>query len=51
MVDPQTRTVDVHTSPEDVVTLPEDQVLDGGVLPGFAMNLRDLFARLDQQQG
>jgi len=46
-VDPEARTVQVYTSPEGPVTLTEPDTLDGGdVLPGFALPLRDLFARV-----
>jgi Uma2 family endonuclease len=49
-VDPQTRTVQVYTSPEESTTLAESDTLDGGaVLPGFSLPLRELFAELDRQ--
>jgi Uma2 family endonuclease len=49
-VDPDTRTVEVYTSPDQSVVLHEDQTLDGGdVLPGFTLPLRELFAELDTQ--
>jgi Uma2 family endonuclease len=47
LVDPATRTVRVYSSPDDPVTLTERDTLDGGdVLPGFALPLKDLFARV-----
>jgi Uma2 family endonuclease len=46
-VDPPSRTVRVFASPGESVLLDEGQTLDGGqVLPGFALPLRELFARL-----
>jgi Uma2 family endonuclease len=48
LVDPGSRTVRVYTSPEDYTALTEDQQLDGGtVLPGFTLNLRELFGDLE----
>ena len=50
LVDPEARTVAVHTSPGQFTVLNENQTLDGGVvLPGFSLALRDLFAELDRQ--
>jgi Uma2 family endonuclease len=50
-VSPQRRTVEVFTAPDQSRTLTEDQTLDGGdVLPGFALPLRDLFARLPRSE-
>ncbi len=50
IIDPETRTVAVHTSPKTIVPLSESDTLDGGdVLPGFTLALRDLFALLDQE--
>ncbi len=47
LVDPETRTVRVYTSPEEPLTLTERDTLDGGdVVPGFALPLKDLFARV-----
>jgi WD40 repeat protein/Uma2 family endonuclease/energy-coupling factor transporter ATP-binding protein EcfA2 len=44
VLDPQTRTVHVHESPVRVRILGEaDQLTGGAVLPGFAVQLRDLF--------
>ena len=49
-VDPETRTVQVYTSPEDSVTLTERNTLDGGdVLPGFALSIRELFDEAERQ--
>lgn len=46
-VDPKHRQVQAFTSPTDSRTLTEADMLDGGdVLPGFAINLRELFAEL-----
>lgn len=50
MVDPRSRTVAVYTSAQHVVVVDEDAVLDGGsVLPGWKVELSELFQRLDQQ--
>src|SRR5262249_19514756 len=47
IVDPEKRTVTVYTSPEEEQELTESDTLDGGdVLPGFALALSDLFARV-----
>jgi Uma2 family endonuclease len=50
IVDPKTRTVEVYTSPDKPdTTLTQDDVLTGGdVLPGFTLDLRKLFAELDE---
>ncbi len=49
-VDPDTRTVAVYTAPEQVNELSESDVLGGAdVLPGFALPVKELFARLDRQ--
>jgi Uma2 family endonuclease len=46
-VDPELRQVEVFTSPTDRQVVGEDQILSGGeVLPGFELNLRELFAEL-----
>lgn len=46
IVDPVDRTVAVYTSPDDMTLLDETQTLTGGdVLPGFALAIRDWFAR------
>lgn len=43
-VDPRTKTVRVHTSPETSILLDQTRTLDGGdVLPGFALRLAELF--------
>jgi Uma2 family endonuclease len=45
IIDPKSKTVHVHTSPEDSFVLQQNQTLDGGaVLPGFRLVLRELFA-------
>lgn len=50
LVDPQTRTVAVYTTPERPVILQAEHILEGGaVLPGFALPLQELFAELDLQ--
>jgi Uma2 family endonuclease len=48
MIDPRQRTAQVYTGPDaPAATLDESQALDGGhVLPGFALPLAELFARL-----
>ena len=49
-VDPQSRTVEVFTSPENATLLHAEATLDGGsVLPGFRVSLPTLFAELDVQ--
>jgi Uma2 family endonuclease len=49
-VDPEKRTVTVYTAPDQSVQLGEDDTLDGGdVLPGFALPLARLFARVARQ--
>ena len=51
LVDPESRTVDVHTKPDDFVRLREREVLDGGtLLPGFRLPLERLFARVEKSQ-
>jgi Uma2 family endonuclease len=50
LVDPETRTIVVHTAPEDSVLLYAVDTLEGGmVLPGFALSVRAFFAELDRQ--
>ena len=50
IVDPELRTVEVHTGPVEMALLRQADTLDGGdVLPGFAVPLKDLFAELDRQ--
>ena len=49
LVDPDARCVAIHTAPERREVLQASAQLDGGdVLPGFSLDLRALFARLDQ---
>ena len=49
-VDPAARTATVYVAPDQFTVLQEDQALDGGdVLPGFALPLSELFARLESQ--
>jgi Uma2 family endonuclease len=46
-VDPARRTVQVYTAPDQQTELREGQTLDGGaVLPGFALPLEQMFAKL-----
>jgi Uma2 family endonuclease len=48
-VDPEPRTVTVYTPDGAVVLLDAAQTLDGGaVLPGFTLNLSELFSQLDR---
>jgi hypothetical protein len=50
LVDPETRTVVVHTTPEDSTILHEEDTLEGGmVLPGLALSVREFFAELYRQ--
>lgn len=52
LVNPDSRTVAVYSSPEACIHLGESETLDGGeVLPGFSLALRELFAELDRQAG
>lgn len=45
IIDPETRTAEVYTSPTDCTHLRTTQSLDGGeVLPGFKLPLKELFA-------
>jgi Uma2 family endonuclease len=45
-IDPRDRTVTVYTAPDRFTVLDETATLDGGdLLPGFALPLRELFAR------
>ncbi len=47
LVDPAQRTAEVYTDPDSCRTVREDGSLEGGdVLPGFALPLRQLFARV-----
>jgi Uma2 family endonuclease len=50
LVDPETRTVTVHSGPENITILSEADTLQGGdVLAGFTLSIRALFAELDGQ--
>jgi hypothetical protein len=50
LVDPETRTIIVHTTPEEFTILHEADTLEGGmVLPGFALSVQEFFAELDRQ--
>lgn len=47
IVDPNKRTVDVYDSPDRFVTYSEgDHLVGGDLLPGFALELRELFAKI-----
>lgn len=49
-IDPVSRAANVFTGPSAVTPVPADGALDGEtILPGFALSLRDLFARADRQ--
>ncbi len=48
IVDPRKRTVNVYTSFETCTELTENDVLEGGdVLPGFQLNIRNWFAKVE----
>ena len=48
-IDPDTRTVEVYTSPTQSTTLTAADTLDGGIaLPGFTLPVQALFAELDR---
>jgi Uma2 family endonuclease len=48
---PETRTVQVYTSPTEVRTLGEDETLDGGtVLPGFRLSIRQWFEEAGERE-
>jgi Uma2 family endonuclease len=50
LVEPETRSVAVYTTPEHSTVLREEDTLEGGaVLPGFALSVRELFAELDRE--
>jgi len=50
LVDPEARTVAVHRGPETITVLGEADTLQGsGVLAGFSLSIRELFAELDEQ--
>ncbi len=52
LVDPDTRTAAVYTSPDEYTVLHERQALTGGdLLPGFTLPLRKLFARAEGRRG
>ena len=49
MVDHRTRTVTVFRTPQDAAVFTEGQKLDGGnVLPGWQIDIAELFSRLDR---
>jgi Uma2 family endonuclease len=50
MVDHRTRTITVFRSALDATVYLEDKTIDGGeVLPGWQVNIAELFSRLDRQ--
>lgn len=50
IVDPELRTVEVHTGPGQMTLLRQGDTLDGGeVLTGFTIALAELFSELDRQ--
>jgi Uma2 family endonuclease len=50
LVDPETRTIVVHTAPEASTLLHAENTFEGGmVLPGFALSVQAFFAELDWQ--
>jgi Uma2 family endonuclease len=52
LIDPDTRTAEMHSSDGEVVHLDESGALDGGsVLPGFRLPLAELFAKLGPAPG
>ena len=52
MVDHRARTVTVFRSAQDATVVTEGQPLDGGtVLPGWQVDIADLFGRLDRDAG
>ncbi len=49
IIDPDTRTATVYSTPDSPITLSTSDTLDGGeVLPGFSMSLAEFFAELDR---
>lgn len=51
LIDPATRTAEIYTSPRKKTTLSADEALDGGtVLPGFHLNLQELFERAGRRR-
>jgi Uma2 family endonuclease len=47
LIDPETKTVEIYTSPSKCKTVHEDGTVTGGkVLPGFSLSLRKFFARV-----
>jgi len=50
MIDPRSRTVAVFTNAQEFTLVDETGSLDGGnVLPGWTIQLEQLFARLDRE--
>jgi Uma2 family endonuclease len=48
LIDPRKETGAIYTSPTQVTAIPKGGTMDGGVvLPGFKLNLSELFAELD----
>lgn len=51
-IDPRARTATIYTAPDQFTVLYESAALDGGdLLPGFALPLRELFARASRRRG
>jgi Uma2 family endonuclease len=50
-VDPASRTIRVFTAPDRCIILTEDDTLEGGdVLPGLALSVKQVFAKLPRQE-
>ena len=50
-VDPEAKTITVHTSATEPVVFDENESIDGGdILPGFQLSIRDLFARAGERE-
>jgi Uma2 family endonuclease len=52
MVEHRTRTVTVFRTAQDATVYKDEAILDGGqVLPGWRVDLNELFSRLDMPNG
>jgi Uma2 family endonuclease len=52
LIDPDTRSAEIHTSDGESMHLDDSSELDGGtVLPGFRLPLKELFAKLGPVPG
>ena len=50
-IDPETRSAKAHRSPTDSDDIAPNGVLDAGlVMPGFTLNLRDIFDRAERRR-